>query len=180
MKILFKLILAISSISFLPIIFIIKSSYFPSFSFLDGYHLNYFAKNAILFGCLSVPILLSCIVLKMTVFFGKDEIKDVIDIVNSSNDFLPNYLGYFFVALSINDNSFFTLFIICFLLTIFLFVSQSNYFNPAFLVFGYNFYTIKTKNGLSILLITKKDFRKSSDVVIDKVYRVNNFTFIDR
>ncbi|HHF2595226.1 TPA: hypothetical protein ACPJU1_002021, partial [Haemophilus influenzae] len=78
-----------------------------------------------------------------------------------------------------SDNDFLTMSIIYCIIVLFVFYSQTNYFNPFLLILGYKFYKIKTKGGLSLLLISKKEFKKSSEVIIEKVYRINNSTYID-
>lgn len=83
------------------------------------------------------------------------------------------------MALSISDNDFLTMSIIYFIIVLFVFYSQTNYFNPFLLILGYKFYKIKTNRGLSLLLISKKEFKKSNEVIIEKVYRINNSTYID-
>jgi hypothetical protein len=47
-------------------------------------------------------------------------------------------------------------------------------------LFGYEFYNVKTQGGTTVFLITKKKFRRPIEVEIKKVFRINNYTFIDR
>ena len=182
---LFRFFLAISSTSLFIVIFLIKSKCYIFESNFYFYLDNLFKINNIeqysLVGFISIPLLFLAISMKLLEKLSKDRIKEgeVIEIENSTNNFLPSYLGYFFVALSISDNDFLTMSIIYFIIVLFVFYSQTNYFNPFLLILGYKFYKIKTKGGLSLLLISKKEFKKSDEVIIEKVYRINNSTYID-
>lgn len=82
------------------------------------------------------------------------KISKVIEAEQANNAFLPSYLGYFFVALSINH--FETLAFIFTILFLFTFYSQTLYFNPLFLLFGYHFYYLTTVNKTKVLMITEK------------------------
>ena len=62
----------------------------------------------------------------------------------------------------------------------FTFLSQALYFNPLFLLFGFEFYNIKTMSGAGIFLISRNGYKTPSDIVIDRAYRINNYTFIER
>lgn len=101
----------------------------------------------------------------------------VIEIEQANNAFLPSYLGYFFVALSITR--FETLIVIFLLLFLFTFFSQTLYFNPLFLLFGYQFYYLTTINRTKIFLITRKSLKNPDDIDLPKLNRINDFTFID-
>ena len=92
--------------------------------------------------------------------------------------FLPSYLGYFFVALSINNWE--TLSFVYGVLFIFTYLSQALYFNPLFLLFGFEFYNIKTKNGTAIFLISRNKYKKPNEIDIEKAHRINNYTFLER
>jgi hypothetical protein len=102
---------------------------------------------------------------------------DVVEIGYANNNFLPSYLGYFFVALSIPNVE--TLLFVYGILAAFTFLSQALYFNPLFLVFGYQFYNLKTKNGAEVFLISKCLYRSPGDVVINKAFSVNDYTLIE-
>jgi len=127
-----------------------------------------------------IPIVLTGLSIFLSKFLGKDEFKagEVVAIEHANNSFLPSYLGYFFVALSIGNWE--TLIFIYGVLFVFTFLSQALYFNPLFLLFGFEFYNIKTKNGAGIFLISRNCYKTPSDIVIDRAYRINNYTFIER
>lgn len=102
----------------------------------------------------------------------------VIEVENANNAFLPSYLGYFFVALSVNHCE--TLIFVFAILFIFTFLSQTLYFNPLFLFFGYHFYNISTTNKSKLFIISRKAITKVDDLEFPSLKRINNFTFIDR
>ncbi|HEK1766244.1 TPA: hypothetical protein SMR47_000119 [Pseudomonas putida] len=129
---------------------------------------------------LAVPIVLTGLSLRLSSRLGRDTFQpgQVVSIEHANNSFLPSYLGYFFVALSIN--SFQTLVFVYSILFIFTYRSQALYFNPLFLLYGYEFYNVSTSSHVTLFLISKESFRTPKDVVIDKVYCINDYTLIDR
>jgi len=129
---------------------------------------------------LAVPIVLTGLSLRLCRRLGGDTFQSgqVVSIEHANNSFLPSYLGYFFVAISIN--SFQTLVFVYLILFIFTYRSQALYFNPLFLLYGYEFYNVSTSSHVTLFLISKENFRTPKEVVIDKVYRINDYTLIDR
>jgi len=127
-----------------------------------------------------LPIGLTGLSILISRLLGKDEFKagNVQSIELANNAFLPSYLGYFFVALSVSGLEAFV--VVYFLLFIFTFLSQALYFNPLFLLFGYQFYNVTTKNGTVVFLISRHKYKNPSEVNIPKAYRINNYTFIER
>ena len=128
----------------------------------------------------SIPILLTGLSILLSRLLGSDAFKqgEVSSIEHANNSFLPSYLGYFFVALSINNWE--TLFFVYSVLFIFTFLSQALYFNPLFLLYGFEFYNIKTVNGTAIFLISRCNYKKPDEIDIEKAHRINNYTFIER
>jgi len=129
---------------------------------------------------LLIPILSTGVSIWLSNKLGRDEFKagEVVSIEHANNSFLPSYLGYFFVALSIGNWE-----ALCFVygvLFVFTFLSQALYFNPLFLLFGYEFYNITTRNGTAIFLISRQRYKRPSDIDIQMAYRINNYTFIER
>lgn len=124
-----------------------------------------------------VPIVLSGILLFLSKFFDWDSIQNCTECVLADNDFLPVFLGYFFVALSIND--FITLSFIYTIVFIFTFLTQTQYFNPVFLLFGYHFYYVATAHETKVFLIVKgKIIRNVQDVRFTHMRRLNDTTYI--
>lgn len=97
--------------------------------------------------------------------------------VEAANDaFLPSYLGYFFVALSVTDLD--TFIYVFSLIFIFIFFSKISYFNPIFLLFGYKFFHLTDNTGIKIVVITKVELKVPSEVEFHKLRRINNYSFI--
>ncbi|MCG3824023.1 hypothetical protein [Photobacterium damselae] len=131
-------------------------------------------------GYFIIVILCTWFALWLTRFLSKETIssKEIVSIEPANDTFLPSYLGYFFVALSIND---FSTFIYVFgLIFIFVFFSKISYFNPVFLLFNLKFFYVVNGSGTKIVLITKKELKEPSNVVFDDLRRINNYTFISR
>lgn len=189
MNFLFRILLTFNATSLLVIIYLVQKGisinflfnsipYFPELlRMLCVQELPKFISYLLY---LAIPISFTKISIFISSQLGKDEFKkgNIQDIEHANNSFLPSYLGYFFVALSINSHE--TLIFVYIVLFVFTFLSQALYFNPLFLLFGYDFYNIKTKNGNSIFLISRHQYKTPSDVNINLAYRINNFTFIER
>ncbi|MDF4810936.1 hypothetical protein P3536_24165, partial [Vibrio parahaemolyticus] len=65
-------------------------------------------------------------------------------------------------------------------LFMFTFLSQALYFNPLFLLFGFDFYNITTKNGAVVFLISRHSYKTPASIDISQARRINNYTFIER
>ena len=126
-----------------------------------------------------VPIALTYVSIFLSRFLGDSNITkgSVVEVENANNAFLPSYLGYFFVALSVNSNE--TLWFVFIILFVFTYLSQTLYFNPLFLFFGYHFYNISTTNKSKLFVISKDEINKIDDIEFSNLKRINNFTFID-
>ncbi|HEC58872.1 hypothetical protein LCGC14_0470990 [marine sediment metagenome] len=179
----FRVLLTFNATSLLVIIFLVQKGYTLSHFFSDFACLDWTATlpNAVSYLLyLLIPILSTGLSIWLSKYLGKDEFKagDVTSIEHANNSFLPSYLGYFFVALSIGNWE--TLWFIYAVLFVFTFLSQALYFNPLFLLFGYEFYNITTKNGTAIFLISRQRYKKPDDIQISVAHRINNYTFIER
>lgn len=185
MNFIYRLLLSVSSTSLLIAIFLVKSKVYIT-PLNDVVIENFPFLNSLLPLSLVVyfliPIGLTGMAVFLSKYLGKDEFgnSEIEELEYAGNSFLPSYLGYFFVALSIADNDFFTMAILYIILFLFVFLSKTFYFNPIFLIFGYHFYQVKTQSGLKIFLITKKVLKKPKDIEACEVYRINDFTFIER
>lgn len=181
MNILFRLLLTFNATSLLVIIFLVQKGYDLAHFFpIINIHAPNISGFASYLFYLLIPIGLTWLSIFLCPLLGKDSFgKDsVVSIEHANNSFLPSYLGYFFVALSIGGWN--TLFFVYGVLFVFTFLSQALYFNPLFLVFRFEFYNIVTSDGASVFLITRKKYKLPADVVIDKAYRINNYTFIEK
>lgn len=103
-----------------------------------------------------------------------------------ANDFyLPIYLGYAFVAISLPTLKSFLLFFV--LMLIVLARTRFFYFNPIFLVLGYKFYFIKQIDDSKVLVISKREIKTIDELFEDgngdmrsyiTLTKVNEYTFL--
>lgn len=172
MKYLYQLFLAFNSTWLIVVVYLIKEKY--RFNFLNNYSLYYSWALFIL-----VPIILTALSFLIAIKLPKDILKSnsVTEIELANNNFLPTYLGYFFVSLGVNDIP--TLIVVFTIIYVFTCLSQTLYFNPIFLLFGFHFYFIKTASSVKIFLITKQKLKVPGQVGFEKLKRINNYTFID-
>ena len=177
---LFRLLLTISATSLLLIVFLVQKSYtlyclFPSLTIFKN--TSPFVSYMLY---IAVPVALTWLSIKLSFWLGKDGFSagDVVEIAHANNSFLPSYLGYFFVALSVPNWD--TLIIVYGMLFLFTFRSQALYFNPLFLLYGFEFYNITTQGGASVFLISRKQYKLPADVVIHTARRINDYTFMER
>lgn len=173
MNFLYRLFLAFNSTYLIIVVYLIKEDY--TLNCLKQYSHYYSWFLFILF-----PIILTALSFLVVKLLGNDGLQadSVIEIELANNNFLPTYLGYFFVSLGISDVP--TLVVVFLIIYAFTFLSQTLYFNPIFLLFGYHFYFLKTKENIKIFLITRKLLKKPGDKNFDKLKRINDYTFIDQ
>lgn len=126
-----------------------------------------------------VIICLSILSIRLIEYLSDDSIEadTLLNIEPANDSFLPVYLGYFFVALSIPDIEIF--FLVFGLIAILIFYSRISYFNPIFFLFGFNFFYVINKNNVKILLITKRELKKTENIEFNEIKRITNYTFID-
>ena len=82
---------------------------------------------------LCIPILLSVLSIRITSKLGSDSIHGCSECSLADQEFLPVYLGYFFISLSVPDDI--TMLFLYIIVFVFTFISQTQYFNPIFLLF---------------------------------------------
>ena len=167
MNLLFRIFLAINATSWMYVVYYIKcGKTFLGFT-------EWICSLILLF----IPMVLSWISLKFLKFFGDDTLNECQEFSLADNEFLPTYLGYFFVSLSVPNDS--VMVYLYFIVFVFTFLSQTQYFNPIFLVFGYHYYHILTKQGTRVFVITKGNvFRNKNDIVFENLKRINDTTYI--
>lgn len=126
-----------------------------------------------------IPILWTFLSLIIAKYLSKDNISlgTIKSIELANNAFLPSYLGYFFVALSVPYVD--TLIFVFAILFVFTFLSQTLYFNPLFLIFKYHFYYLTTTNEIKIFIITRRILKDPKNTQFEQLRRINDFTFID-
>lgn len=97
--------------------------------------------------------------------------------VEQANNVFTKLPWLLFVALSVSK---WHIIFCVFNIIHFYFLSQTLYFNPLFLFFGYNFYNVTTNNNIKIFIVSKKTIKNPKDIGFNKLKRINNFTFIDK
>lgn len=111
-------------------------------------------------------------------FLSKDSIDGQLrDLELANSNFLPSYLGYFFVAVSITRT--YTFLLVYSLTVLLVMLSQSMYYNPLLLILRYNFYHATDENGTRLFLITKKKIRTIQAEGFAKLRRINDVTYIE-
>lgn len=113
------------------------------------------------------------------------ERKKVKEFEQANDFYLPIYLGYAFVAISLPTLKSFLLFFV--LMLIVLARTRFFYFNPIFLVLGYKFYFIKQIDDSKILVISKREIKTIDEFFEDghgdmrsyiTLTKVNEYTFL--
>lgn len=172
MKYIYQLFLAFNSTWLIVVVYLIKEKY--RLNILDNYSIYYSWAIFILF-----PIILTSVSFLIALKLPKDQLINtaINEIELANNNFLPTYLGYFFVSLGISEIP--TLVVVFIMIYIFTYLSQTLYFNPIFLIFGYHFYFIKTNKNIKIFLITKMQLKTPGEIGFQNLRRINNYTFID-
>ena len=126
-----------------------------------------------------IVILLSILTLVLSKRLGKESVESCQEISLADNEFLPVYLGYFFISLSIQD--WYTMVWIYAIVFVFTFLMQMQYFNPVYLLLGYHYYHVLTHKGTLCFVIKKgKVIRNKEDIDFKNLRRINDITFIER
>lgn len=127
---------------------------------------------------LFVPVLLSLLSIFFSRFFGNDSLTECVEYNLADNEFLPTYLGYFFLSVGISEDI--TMWVVYTVIFVFTFLSQTQYFNPMYLLFGYHYYHILTPQGTRIFVISKgKVLRNKNDISFSNLRRLNDTTYIE-
>lgn len=171
MNFILRLFMTFSSVSFFLIIFLVQNEINPYKIQLGDYAWITYAAYV------TAPFLLTLISLGICKLLSKSTINKIISIETSNNDFLANYLAFFFVALSIKGLA--TFWIVFGMTILFTFVSRVSYFNPILLVFGFNFYYVHTGENVKVMLISRKKLKSPQSFESMSVRRINDYTFIE-
>lgn len=171
MNSLIRLFFTFSSVSFFLIVYLVQSKINPLACLLGEY------KWVTYLIYLSLPFLSTFISILLSKLLAKSSIRKINSIEPCNNDFLANYLAFFFVALSIKDTI--TFFAVFGMILLFAFYSQVSYFNPVFLVFGFNFYYVHTNENVKIMLISKKKLKDPQSFEPISAGRINDYTFME-
>lgn len=169
MNILFKNLLTINATSWMLVVYWIK----------NGVTMWNIPQAIFAMLLLCIPIFLSMVTIWLSKFLGSDTLSECREFSLADNEFLPTYLGYFFVSLSVPDDI--TMVYLYFIVFVFTFLSQTQYFNPLFLLFGYHYYHILTEQGTRVFIITKgRVLRNKNNISFDNLKRINDSTYIQR
>lgn len=171
MEVLYKLLLTLNSTSFILVVYLIQKEHYLIFLERQPLWMSH------LFFALA-PVLLTWFSLLMKRLLSADSIEcEITDAELANHSFLPSYLGYFFVALSVNRLE--TMVFVYVILFLFTYLSQTIYFNPLFLCFGYHFYYITTGENVRHFIISRKVIRTTKGLSFPRLRRINSFTYID-
>lgn len=174
-------LMALASTSLLPAIYLIKSKYriFQMESECHNWILDFLFY-------IGIPILISLLSLWWMKSQSDDSInKEVTEITPVNHEYLPVYLGYIFVSLSMpnpyDGQADWKLLIIIYLfISLFVTCSKTLCFNPIFIVFGYGYYQITTSNGVKVFVMTRKTIRKAStNLTFPNLKKVNELVYVD-
>ena len=171
MNFILRLFLTFSSVSYFIVVYLIHNGMFFSINGL----LKTKWQTCLLYA--TIPVVLTLISLTLCRLLSTSTVSKVNSIETSNNDFLANYLAFFFVALSVNDTV--TFWVVFGLTIVFTFYSRVSFFNPMLLVFGYNFFYIKTNENVKVMLISKEKLKSPQTFSIMEVRRINDYTFIE-
>lgn len=174
-------IMAFASTSLLPVIYFIKSG-------IEVFHTECQCLNTVidLVLLLGIPIVLSVVSLLWMLVQGKDSINnDVSEITPVNHEYLPVYLGYIFVSLSMPNTQtggiqWITLIVVYLLICLFVTCSKTLCFNPIFILFGYGYYQVTTSNRVKVFVMTKRTIRKGGEKpTFQHLRKVNELVYID-
>ena len=103
-------------------------------------------------------------------------IKSVED---ASLQFFPNYLAYFFVALSANDK--YAVLIVFLIMLVLSYLSNTMLYNPLLVLFKYRYYLVVNGNNKRSLVITQRLLNPApaKPISFPKLKRLNDNTFIE-
>ena len=144
----------------------------------------YFLCKLLSYGIYTIiPFLLVLIIFGFSNKMGKEDMT-IQELNPSEEKSMTVYIGTVIITLELNKGfSIENIFIILFVLVFWLILYRNNYFNPLFLIFGYRFYRVKTKDNNIFTLITKKRDLKNQSIgkkKYDNLIRINNFTFWEK
>ena len=173
MNALIRLFMTFSSVSFFLVVYLVqnKIDLIPCIKGKLGYDWPVYLFYVI------VPFFLGGCSIVLCKRLAISEINKVTHLEAANNDFLANYLAFFFVALSIKNAT--TFWIILAMTLLFTFVSRVSYFNPVFLVFRFNFFYVYTGEKVKILLISRKKLRAPDSFEAIEVRRINDYTYME-
>jgi hypothetical protein len=171
MNFILRLFLTFSAVSFFVIVFLVQNQINPYDCRLGSYYwITYLAY-------ITIPFILTFISLGICKLLSVSTLQKVTSIETSNNDFLANYLAFFFVALSVKEMPVF--WVVFGMTVLFTFFSRVSYFNPVFLIYGFNFYYVHTNENVKVMVISRKKLKSPDTFEAMNVRRINDYTFIE-
>ena len=174
--------MAMASTSLLPAIYFIKCGVE-----LWSLDCEWLSRTLDIVTFIGVPVLVSFLSLLWMWSQSNDSIKQgVIEISPVNHNYLPIYLGYIFVSLSMptqpsGNIDLITLIVVYLLICLFVTCSKTLCFNPIFILFGYDYYQVKTNNGVIVFVITKQEIRKGDkSPTFPNLRKVNEMVYIEK
>lgn len=169
MNLLFRFLLTLNATSWMVVVYALKDKW--SYKSIPVWGV------ALLILC--IPVLLSAFSIRIASKLGCDSIYGCSECSLADHEFLPVYLGYFFISLSVPDCL--TMIFLYAIVFVFTFISQTQYFNPIFLLFGYHYYHVLTPQGTKVFIIARgKVIRNKDYMTFDNLRRINDTTYIVR
>lgn len=130
------------------------------------------------FYCVS-SVFLTWISSKFIRFFEYQDIKsnNIKTIESADGIFIPTYLAYIFIGLSIKG---ITELMFCYIIIVVIcFSAQIYLFNPIFYLLGYKFYFVTNSINKKLLIMTKKRILLNETVSFSNLYRINDYTYVE-
>lgn len=173
--------------------FIFSSRLFLTMTSFYFFILFYFINNKIiLFNCSSLYNYIIYLVFGFIVsLIGLIAVKNKKHYDNQSNiekiipiefSYISSYLGLFIISLSfsnVTQNKIEILIIIVIIYLIWFKLESVSFFNFYWVLLGYRFYEISTKNSNYILISKRKDVKNKTTINELKLKRINNYTFLE-
>lgn len=140
-----------------------------------------------MFVFLGTPLLLSVLFVLLTKAVSPNDslILPVQKVSSANKEFLPVYLSYFFVSLSIPGNveeglAYGVLVVFILIIWIFTSLTTTYYFNPLLLLMGYKFYNVTSNNGIELFVISRRVIRKNeTDIIFPKLKKLTEIVYIE-
>lgn len=172
---------SISSTLLLLVIYLIKSSYWII-------HINNQWNvwiNILMY--IFVSIILSYLfILYFKKISAKDSIEsEVTSIASVNNEYIPVYLGYIFVSVSIPNPcpgqvDWITFSVVYLLINIIITCAKTLCFNPLFILFGYGYYAITTSSNIKLYIITRRSIgKRSCRVTFPKLRKITEVVYFE-
>ena len=178
-RFLYNLFFTTVSLSLLAVIYLINSHI--GIGMLTGWHIsgiNFPLWVSYGLYCIAC-IFLTWISSKAFIYFDLQNIQscNIKSIESADGVFIPTYLAYIFVGLSVSG---LTELLFCYIiLVVICFAAQIYLFNPAFYLLGYKFYFVTNSKSQKLLVMTKKRILLSETIDFPSLYRINDYTYVE-